>query len=125
MEEVELFQAWYGLVGFGIPTIGLNNPSLLAAVKGQPNQALMKQLCLDDKGTPSPYLQKLKLRFEDCLRQRIKSSTAAEIIYFWETHKSVPRLVGRIHFISVFKKREPTDPVLNSAPMSRMTLFSW
>ncbi|KAF7855407.1 hypothetical protein EAF04_010150 [Stromatinia cepivora] len=90
--EREIFDSWYGLVGFGIPIAGLNNPSLIEAVKSQPNKVLIGQLCRDrENGTPSNYLVELKDRFESCCKQKESSSYAPEVLYFWERHPSQPR----------------------------------
>ncbi|KAM3072526.1 hypothetical protein ACMFMG_009322 [Clarireedia jacksonii] len=89
--EGEVFRSWHGLVGFGIPIGGLCNPSLLEAVKDQPNKVLIKQLCLDELGTPSDYLKQLKVNFEKCCEEKKNLSYAPEILYFWERHYSQPR----------------------------------
>lgn len=91
--EREIFTSWHGLVGFGIPIGGLNNSSLIAAVKGQPNKVLIDQLCLEGD-QPSPYLIKLKPRFESCCARKERSSYAPEVLYFWERHYSQPRTVS-------------------------------
>lgn len=90
-----MFGSWHGLVGFGIPIAGLNNPSLIEAVKSQPNKVLIGQLCRDrENGTPSSYLIELKHRFESCCKRKERSSShAPEVLYFWERHYSQPRTV--------------------------------
>ncbi|KAI9642688.1 hypothetical protein NHQ30_008419 [Ciborinia camelliae] len=91
--EREIFGSWHGLVGFGIPIGGLNNPSLIEVVKSQPNKVLISQLCRDrELGTPSNYLIELKHRFENCCKRKERSSFyAPEVLYFWERHYSQPR----------------------------------
>ncbi|KAH8758171.1 hypothetical protein F5882DRAFT_417648 [Hyaloscypha sp. PMI_1271] len=90
-EATMIFDSWCGLVGFGIPIAGLNNPTLLAAVQGQPNQTLMNQLCANEEGEPSEYLQGLRARFEQC-RLRRSRDYAPRILYFWEMLLSYPKL---------------------------------
>jgi hypothetical protein len=90
-----IFNSWYGLVGFGNPMAGLNNPSLLTAVRNQPNQALIQEICVDENGEASDYLKSLKTRFETC-RQRRSAQWQPRITYFWESLLSVPREVRHL-----------------------------
>ncbi|CAD6445347.1 9c06afb1-543f-4728-b364-646f092bdf2d [Sclerotinia trifoliorum] len=89
--ELGILRYWHGLVGFGIPIAGLDNPSLMKTVKAQPNKDLIRQICLDEDGTPSHYLRNLKKQFEECCKEKGRYTYAPELTYFWETFYSRPR----------------------------------
>jgi len=89
---VQVFKAWHGLVGFGIPIGGLNNPTLLAVTQNQPNAMFIRQISQLEVGEPSEYLKGLKVRFEECFKNR---DPPPDILYFWETQYSLPRAVCR------------------------------
>lgn len=74
------------MIGFGVPTSGLNNDELIVAVKGQPNQVLIESLCLGPDGQPSEYLASLDQRFE-----RTRRDKDHKIVHFYETRKSDER----------------------------------
>ncbi|TEY36167.1 hypothetical protein BOTCAL_0563g00030 [Botryotinia calthae] len=116
--ERDIFDSWHGLVGFGIPIAGLHNPSLIEAVKSQPNKVLINQLCLDrENGTPSPYLVDLKRRFEDCCkRERRPSSHAPEVLYFWERHYTQPRTRNGIKGEKVIMVKDSNTPGARNLP---------
>ncbi|KAA8571420.1 hypothetical protein EYC84_001423 [Monilinia fructicola] len=118
--EREIYDFWHGLVGFGIPIAGLNNPSLIEAVKSQPNKVLISQLCRDsDNGTPSRYLIDLKHRFEGCCkRKEIFSSYAPEVLYFWERHYSQPRTRNGIVGEKILMVEDSATPGARNLPLN-------
>ncbi|KAF5868486.1 putative ankyrin repeat-containing protein [Botrytis fragariae] len=118
--EREIFDFWHGLVGFGIPIAGLNNPSLIEAVKLQPNKVLIGQLCRDrENGTPSAYLIELKHRFESCCKQKEKfSSHAPEVLYFWERHYSQPRTRNGIVGEKILMVEDSATPGARNLPLN-------
>ncbi|KAF7946176.1 hypothetical protein EAE96_009179 [Botrytis aclada] len=118
--EREIFDFWHGLVGFGIPIAGLNNPSLIEAVKSQPNKVLIGQLCRDrENGTPSAYLIELKHRFESCCKQKERlSSHAPEVLYFWERHYSQPRTRSGIVGEKILMVEDSATPGARNLPLN-------
>ncbi|KAK6604577.1 ankyrin repeat-containing protein [Botrytis cinerea] len=118
--EREMFGSWHGLVGFGIPIAGLNNPSLIEAVKSQPNKVLIGQLCRDrENGTPSSYLIELKHRFESCCKRKERSSShAPEVLYFWERHYSQPRTRNGIVGEKVLMVEDSATPGARNLPLN-------
>ncbi|KAM0138754.1 hypothetical protein ACHAO1_003353 [Botrytis cinerea] len=118
--EREMFGSWHGLVGFGIPIAGLNNPSLIEAVKSQPNKILIGQLCRDrENGTPSSYLIELKHRFESCCKRKERSSShAPEVLYFWERHYSQPRTRNGIVGEKVLMVEDSATPGARNLPLN-------
>ncbi|KAH8585637.1 hypothetical protein B0O99DRAFT_559288 [Bisporella sp. PMI_857] len=84
----KIFQTWHGLVGFGIPIGGLNNPTLLAVTEDKPNKAFIRQISQITVDEPSEYLKDLKRRFEECSKIR---DPPPDLLYFWETQYSIPR----------------------------------
>ncbi|PQE26720.1 ankyrin repeat-containing protein [Rutstroemia sp. NJR-2017a BVV2] len=116
--EVEIFNSWHGLVGFGIPIGGLRNPSLIEAVKNQPNKVLIRQLCLDELGTPSDYLKQLKVNFERCCEGKKRVAYAPEILYFWERHYSQPRTRNGIVGDKVRMVEDTETPGARNLPLN-------
>ncbi|TGO63853.1 hypothetical protein BCON_0010g00180 [Botryotinia convoluta] len=118
--EREIFDFWHGLVGFGIPIAGLNNPSLIEAVKSQPNKVLIGQLCRDrENGTPSAYLIDLKHRFESCCKLKERSSShAPEVLYFWERHYSQPRTRHGIVGEKILMVEDSATPGARNLPLN-------
>ncbi|TGO67667.1 hypothetical protein BOTNAR_0037g00030 [Botryotinia narcissicola] len=118
--EREIFDFWHGLVGFGIPIAGLNNPSLIEAVKSQPNKVLIGQLCRDrENGTPSAYLIELKHRFESCCKRKERSSShAPEVLYFWERHYSQPRTRNGIVGEKILMVEDSATPGARNLPLN-------
>ncbi|KAF7908100.1 uncharacterized protein EAF01_003855 [Botrytis porri] len=118
--EREIFDSWHGLVGFGIPIAGLNNPSLIEAVKSQPNKVLIGQLCRDrENGTPSTYLIELKHRFESCCKRKERSSShAPEVLYFWERHYSQPRTRNGIVGEKILMVEDSATPGARNLPLN-------
>ncbi|RAL65479.1 hypothetical protein DID88_001045 [Monilinia fructigena] len=118
--EQEIYDVWHGLIGFGIPIAGLNNPSLIEAVKSQPNKVLISQLCRDsDNGTPSKYLVDLKHRFEGCCKHKeILSSYAPEVLYFWERHYSQPRTRNGIVGEKILMVEDSATPGARNLPLN-------
>ncbi|ESZ90971.1 hypothetical protein SBOR_8634 [Sclerotinia borealis F-4128] len=125
--EREIFDSWHGLVGFGIPIAGLNNPSLIEAVKQQPNEVLISQLCREN-GTPSNYLIELKNRFEGCCKRKERSSYAPEVLYFWEKHYSQPRTRNGVVGEKILMVKDSATPGARNLPLnsdhSKMVKYS-
>ncbi|OTA54878.1 hypothetical protein K449DRAFT_190401 [Hypoxylon sp. EC38] len=76
-----------GFLGYGVPTNGLKNDSLLEVVRGQPNFEMIKSICIEDNRA-SHYLNDLAKRFPLC-------EDSLSIYYFYETNPSDDLLDAR------------------------------
>ncbi|KAH7016248.1 ankyrin repeat-containing protein, partial [Microdochium trichocladiopsis] len=61
----DLSKACYGLLFFGVPNLGLRNDQLRTLVQGQPNQALIDDLLVDNDSEPSTFLKTLAEQFSE------------------------------------------------------------
>ncbi|KAK8071886.1 hypothetical protein PG996_005234 [Apiospora saccharicola] len=77
-----LSQACCGLLFFGVPQLGLRNEKLTSLVEGQPNQALIKALVVDDESEPSDFLGRMSDDFARCFQGRLR------VISFYERRLS-------------------------------------
>jgi hypothetical protein len=50
---------------FGVPNLGLRNDQLKTLVRGQPNEALIRDLLVDDDSEPSNFLKRLADQFSE------------------------------------------------------------
>ncbi|KAH8810833.1 hypothetical protein F5884DRAFT_780519 [Xylogone sp. PMI_703] len=113
--EHSIFTSWYGLVGFGIPTRGLNNETLKEAVMGQPNETLIRQICSETYGQQPPYLKSLATHFERCCRNK-----QVELIYFQETNLTRPkrRNLGGDQEILMVRRGENSFSTVKELPIA-------
>nr|XP_036586253.1 ankyrin repeat-containing protein [Colletotrichum truncatum]KAF6796660.1 ankyrin repeat-containing protein [Colletotrichum truncatum] len=66
----DLSFACYALLFFGVPNLGLRNDQLRTLVEGQPNEALIQDLLVDNDSEPSTFLKRLADQFsESCKNQ--------------------------------------------------------
>ncbi|KAF6804014.1 ankyrin repeat-containing protein [Colletotrichum plurivorum] len=66
----DLAKACYALLFFGVPNLGLRNDQLRTLVRGQPNEALMHDLLVDNDSEASTFLKRLADQFaESCKDQ--------------------------------------------------------
>ncbi|KAL7770063.1 hypothetical protein ACKLNR_001447 [Fusarium oxysporum f. sp. zingiberi] len=61
----DLSKASYGLLFFGVPNLGLRNDQLRTLVRGQPNEALIHDLLVDNNSEPSAFLKRLADQFSE------------------------------------------------------------
>lgn len=97
--ERKIFDSWCGLIGFGIPTVGLKNDGLRDAVEGQPNQRSINQYILDENGLSSPYLEAIRQAFDRCHKGK-----SVDILYYEETLEPIQLRVcnNLYHFFQVY-----------------------
>jgi hypothetical protein len=62
-ENLELCNSCYSLIFFGVPNLGIRKEQLVTLLKGQPNDALITSLVMDDDTEPSDYLKSLNRSF--------------------------------------------------------------
>lgn len=86
----KIFDNWCGLIGFGVPINGLDAAGLRGAVRSQPNERLIKQVCLDEYGNPPSDLRSLASHFETCCKGKEINN-----VQFYETDISPIR---RVHY---------------------------
>ncbi|KAK8862170.1 Protein SERAC1 [Apiospora arundinis] len=77
-----LSQTCRGLLFFGVPQLGLRNEKLASVVEGQPNQALIRALVVDDESEPSDFLGRMSDDFARCFQGRLR------VISFYERRLS-------------------------------------
>ncbi|KAK2035755.1 hypothetical protein LZ31DRAFT_601892 [Colletotrichum somersetense] len=58
-------KACFGLLFFGVPNLGLRNDQLRTLVRGQPNEALIHDLLVDNDSEPSNFLKRLADQFSE------------------------------------------------------------
>ncbi|KAI0125986.1 hypothetical protein BJ170DRAFT_633363 [Xylariales sp. AK1849] len=78
----EIFKACCGLLFFGVPNLGLRNEQLLGIVKGQPDEALIRDLKVDQDSEPSSFLERISSQFAECCKGRFR------VISFYELKHS-------------------------------------
>ncbi|KAL8365058.1 hypothetical protein RB595_004057 [Gaeumannomyces hyphopodioides] len=54
-----LSKACFGMLFFGVPNLGLRNDQLMALVRGQPNESLIRDLLVDSDSEPSTFLKRV------------------------------------------------------------------
>lgn len=87
-DPVDLMAHTVGMLGYGVPTYGLRNESLLNLVREQPNFDMIHSICIEgDK--PSCYLTDLSIRFDLCSK-RLRD----RVYHFYETNPSPDIIVG-------------------------------
>ncbi|KAK8132019.1 hypothetical protein PG999_000192 [Apiospora kogelbergensis] len=67
-----LSQTCCGLLFFGVPQLGLRSEKLASVVAGQPNQALIRALVVDDESEPSDFLARMSDDFARCFQGRLR-----------------------------------------------------
>ena len=81
-QNLDLSKACYGLLFFGVPNHGLRSEQLKSIVQGQPNEALIRDLTVDDDSEPSTFLKRISDQFAECCRGRY------QVISFFERQPS-------------------------------------
>ncbi|GKT93566.1 ankyrin repeat-containing protein [Colletotrichum tofieldiae] len=61
----DLAKACYALLFFGVPNLGLRNDQLRTLVRGQPNEALIHDLLVDNDSEASTFLKRLADQFSE------------------------------------------------------------
>ncbi|KAM5342908.1 hypothetical protein ACJ41O_013874 [Fusarium nematophilum] len=74
----DLSKASYGLLFFGVPNLGLRNDQLRTLVRGQPNEALIHDLLVDNDSEPSAFLKRLADQFSESCRGHYRVVTFFE-----------------------------------------------
>lgn len=77
-----LSQVCCGLLFFGVPQLGLRNEKLASVVEGQPNQALIRALVVDDESEPSDFLARMSDDFARHFQGRLR------VVSFYERRLS-------------------------------------
>ena len=80
--------ACYGMLFFGVPNLGLRNEQLINIVQGQPNEALIRDLVVDNDSEPSSFLRRISHHFSECCRNRYRVAS------FYERRQSPTVEVG-------------------------------
>jgi hypothetical protein len=80
--------ACYGMLFFGVPNLGLRNEQLMNIVQGQPNEALIRDLVVDNDSEPSSFLRRISNHFSECCRNRYR------VVSFYERRQSPTVEVG-------------------------------
>lgn len=77
-KDKTILKSVYGILFFGVPNQGMENKSLVAMARGQPNEWLIQTL-----GTESEYLEDLHMDFQN------KFTFSTSIVFsFFETEES-------------------------------------
>jgi hypothetical protein len=84
-EWLEVVKVTYGLVFMGVPNLGLRHSQLETVVRGQANEAFIKDLLVKSDGEASQFLKYLTREFADLDRRR---SLPFDIISYYETVSS-------------------------------------
>lgn len=92
---------WGGFIGLGVPINGLDHKELIERAEGKPNEAMMRDICVDRHGKVTWPLRQLADAFETCTKAK-----DAKIKYFGESAVSSPRLIvsksSALSFIMVY-----------------------
>ena len=88
---LEVEKLTYGLVFMGVPNLGLRHSQLETVVRGQPNEAFIRDLLVKSDGEASQFLKHLTREFSDLDRRR---SLPFDIISYYETVSSPTVLVS-------------------------------
>ncbi|KAL8939772.1 MAG: hypothetical protein Q9211_002590 [Gyalolechia sp. 1 TL-2023] len=67
-QHLDICKACHGLLFFGVPNLGLRNEQLKSIVQGQPNEALIRELIVDNDSEPSTFLKRISDQFSECCR---------------------------------------------------------
>ncbi|KAK1991103.1 hypothetical protein LX36DRAFT_753802 [Colletotrichum falcatum] len=112
-----LSQVCCGLLFFGVPQLGLRNEKLASVVEGQPNQALIRALVVDDESEPSDFLARMSDDFSRHFQGRLR------VVSFYER-----RLSATVEMQPDGSLRKSGPPVLmvtrSSATSSGLTVVS-
>ena len=76
-----------------MPQLGLRNEKLASVVEGQPNQALIRALVVDDESEPSDFLARMADDFARCFQDRLR------VVAFYERRQSATVAVRRVQVI--------------------------
>ncbi|KAK1977787.1 hypothetical protein LZ30DRAFT_730850, partial [Colletotrichum cereale] len=68
----DLAKACYALLFFGVPNLGLRNEQLRTMVRGQPNEALMHDLLVDNDSEASTFLKRLADQFSESCKDHYR-----------------------------------------------------
>ncbi|KLU88157.1 hypothetical protein MAPG_07144 [Magnaporthiopsis poae ATCC 64411] len=74
----DLSKACFGMLLFGVPNLGLRNDQLMTLVRGQPNEALIHDLLVDNNSEPSTFLKRLADQFSICCKGHYRVVTFFE-----------------------------------------------
>ncbi|TDZ35774.1 Protein SERAC1 [Colletotrichum spinosum] len=77
-----LHQYCRGMLFFGVPHLGLRNDALQSFVQGQPNEALITSIVVDDESEPSHFLARISDDFATCFHGETR------IVCFYERCQS-------------------------------------
>ncbi|TDZ14739.1 Protein SERAC1 [Colletotrichum orbiculare MAFF 240422] len=77
-----LHQYCCGMLFFGVPHLGLRNDALQSFVQGQPNEALITSIVVDDESEPSHFLARISDDFARCFHGETR------IVCFYERYQS-------------------------------------
>ena len=96
---LEVVKVTYGLVFMGVPNLGLRHSQLETVVRGQANEAFIKDLLVKSDGQASQFLKYLTREFADLDRRR---SLPFDIISYYETVSS-PTIVVSMPSVTPIK----------------------
>lgn len=85
-----LYQACCGLLLFGVPNHGLNNDQLFRVVQNQANEALIRELILDNNLESSMFLKRVSSDFSE------RYGSHSPVVCFYETRLSPTVQVRRL-----------------------------
>lgn len=83
-ENLKIYKACCGLLFFGVPNYGLRNEQLETIVEGQPNQALIRALVVDNDSEPSAFLKRIADQFSECFKRQC----SLRVVSLYERRKS-------------------------------------
>jgi hypothetical protein len=98
-EWLEVVKVTYGLVFMGVPNLGLRHSQLETVVRGQANEAFIKDLLVKSDGEASQFLKHLTREFAGLDRRR---SLPFDIISYYETVRS-PTIVVSMPSVTPIK----------------------
>ncbi|KAK2031148.1 hypothetical protein LX32DRAFT_637474 [Colletotrichum zoysiae] len=111
-----LSQVCRGVLFFGVPQLGLRNEKLASMIEGQPNQALINALVVDDESEPSAFLFRMSDDFAQYFR-------GLRVVSFYER-----RLSATVEMQPDGSLRKSGPPVLmvtrSSATISGLNVMS-
>ncbi|KAF9872960.1 ankyrin repeat domain-containing protein [Colletotrichum karsti] len=77
-----LYKNCCGIIFFGVPHLGLRNEALKTLVEGQPNQALVDSIVVDNESEPSHFLARISDDFARCFHGETR------VVSFYERKRS-------------------------------------
>ncbi|CAG9939384.1 unnamed protein product [Clonostachys rosea f. rosea IK726] len=80
VEDSIISSASYGILFFGVPNLGLRNGQLRTLVRGQPNEALIHDLLVDNDSEPSTFMKRLADHFSETCKGQYRVVTFFERI---------------------------------------------